>query len=77
MKFKKGDKVRVIGPVACANNVYWPLKMYKTINKIYKVIEVYHNNNRYFLSSGYFYPNVSIEPAIKVGQQLLFPFMEE
>ena len=76
MKFKIGDKVRVIGPVACKNNVYWSLKMYKTINKIYKVTGVQYNN-RYFLSSGYFYPNVSIEPAIKVGQQLLFPFMEE
>ena len=77
MKFKIGDKVRIL-PSAIDINV-----AETEIGKIVEVVDVYTSCNEYEVKafskkySPWWVRKCDIAPAIKVGQQLVFDFMEK
>lgn len=80
MKFKVGDKVKVIRR-SKRGEIYWNPLMNKAIGKAYTVLEISHLGNlrldtKLDTSYNYLYPPLSVEKAVIKNQQLLFSFME-
>ena len=90
-KFKVGQKVKVVKMVNNWNyagrQIGWSSKyMDRTIGQIYKIIKI-SGESGYSLQTqiptdygvglyDYWYPAESLESPIKVGEQLLFSFMD-
>lgn len=81
MKFKKGDRVRVIRR-SIPGEMYWHPLMDKAIGKVYTVLEIKGYNGNLRLDSesdtmsNWLYPPKSVT-KININRQLLFPFMDK
>jgi len=92
MKFKKGDRVRVVRKLtkstlsirASIYSLYWNPNMDATIGKVYTIVGVTYLG-RYTLNTKIWYDGFqynfcylaeSLEPEIAIGQQLEFKFMK-
>lgn len=73
MKFKIGDKVKVIRR-SKPGEVHWAYAMNKSIGKTRRVLKVLGNGNL-LLDDGYFYPKEGVQKLNVKNQQLLFNFM--
>ena len=79
MKFKIGDKVKVVRR-SIVDEVYWNCHMNKAIGKVYTVLEISHRGNVRLNTKSdtgwnYLYPLKGVEKVIIKNQQLLFSFM--
>lgn len=90
-KFKVGQKVKVVKRVGNWNyesrQIGWNNKyMDRTISQVYKIIEIkretgYKLHTQILVDWGdklydYWYPAESLESPVKIGEQLLFSFMD-
>ena len=88
MKYKVGDKVKVIGRTFGSDSYkapYWAFQMTETIGRVYTIIDIGHIYN-YHLNTkvvdktaieNWYYHADSLELYIEVGKQLEFEFMKE
>ncbi len=79
MKFKVGDKVRVIRK-SIGSEIFWNSTMNKTIGKVYTVLEITSMKNLILdtekdISLHFAYPPKGVEKVVIKNQQLLFDFM--
>lgn len=84
MKFKVGDKVKVVRKSirGQGQEVYWNHFMDKAIGKVYTVLEISGGGNLRLNTESdtfynYLYPPKGVEKVIIKNQQLLFSFMNE
>ena len=88
-KFKVGDKVKVMRASTKKEHDLWGdswmREMSKTVGKVLTIDYIYHDDYqeeyeycKYALvESDYAYPEFVLQNDMRVGQQLLFNFMEE